>query len=168
MITPRRTLLRQVLTVAGACAALAACSAVVPPPGMKPPSLTIQSLGIKELGLNQIVFSVMLNANNPNSHTMPLSDARLELSLLGEKIASGTTPTGKFELAAGGSTSLPVEFTVPTRQVISLVRRLGQGNWAQLSYELKGQARWGVLGLPVSFERKGELDALRKLNDMIR
>ena len=147
---------------------LAACSAIAPPADLKAPSLGFQSLGIKELGLSQIVFTATLSADNPNSYTLPLSDTRLELFLLGERVATGTTPGGKIELPGQRSTSVPLEFTVSTTQVLGLVRQLGKGNWAQLSYQLKGDAKWGVLGLPVSFERKGDLDALRKLQDMIR
>jgi hypothetical protein len=99
---------------------------------------------------------------------MPLAETRLEVLLLGQSVASGITQTNKIELAASKATPIPMEFTVSTANILSLFRQNGRNQWGSLSYQLKGNTKWGPLGLPLNFERKGDFDALKKLSELIR
>jgi LEA14-like dessication related protein len=141
---------------------------ILPPSNILPPKLGLSDLGLKEFSLSEVTFTATLAADNPNAFAMPLSDTRLELLLLGQSIAAGVTKTSKIELAASGSTPVPVEFTVSTSKVLAMLRQVGKTPLSQLSYQLKGDTKWGVLGIPLSFDRKGDLDALKKLSDLVR
>jgi LEA14-like dessication related protein len=146
---------------------LGACG-ILPPANVLPPRLSLTDLGISAFSMNEIKFTATVAADNPNNFAMPLSDTRLELLLLGQSVATGVTQGGRIELAASRATSVPVEFTVSTGKVMAALRQLGRGQWDQLSYQLKGDTKWGALGIPLSFERKGNFDALKKLSDLIR
>jgi hypothetical protein len=61
-----------------------------------------------------------------------------------------------------------MEFTVSTGKLVGLLRQVGRGQWSQLSYQLKGDTKWGMLGIPLSFGRKGDFDALKKLSEILR
>ncbi len=144
-----------------------ACS-LLPPANILPPKLGLSDLTLKEFSLSEVTFMAILAADNPNAFAMPLSDTRLELLLLGQSVATGVTKTRKIELGASGSTPVPVEFTVSTSKVLAMLRQVGKTPFSPLSYQLKGDTKWGVLGLPLSFERRGDLDALKKLSDLVR
>jgi LEA14-like dessication related protein len=141
---------------------------IIPPSNTLPPKLSFSDLGIKEFGFNEIKFTATLAADNPNAFAMPLADTRLELFLLGQSIATGITQSSKIELAASKATPVPVEFTVSTSKVLGLLKQVGRTNWSQLSYQLKGDSKWGALGVPLSFDRKGDFDALKKLGELVR
>ena len=141
---------------------------ILPPSNILPPKLGLSDLGIKAVSLNEIKLSATVSADNPNAFSMPLSDTRLELLLLGQSIATGITEGSKVELAASKTTAVPMEFTISTGKLMSLLRQVGRGQWSQLSYQLKGDTKWGALGVPLAFERKGDLDALKKLSELMR
>lgn len=141
---------------------------ILPPANILPPKLGLSDLALKDFSLNEITFTATLAAENPNAFAMPLSDTRLELLLLGQSVATGITKTSKIDLAASGSTPVPVEFTVSTSKVLSMLKQVGKTPLSQLSYQLRGDTKWGVLGLPLSFDRKGDLDALKKLSELVR
>jgi LEA14-like dessication related protein len=141
---------------------------VLPPANILPPKLGLSDLGIKSLSLSEIHFTATLSADNPNAFALPLADTKLELILLGQSIATGITQGGKIEIAASKATPVPVEFTVSTAKMLSLLRQLGRAQWSQLSYQLKGETKWGALGIPLNFDRKGDFDAVKKLSELIR
>jgi LEA14-like dessication related protein len=144
------------------------CSSLVPPSDIKAPTLGLTDLSIKELGLSEVRFTALVAANNPNKFSLPLSDTRLELFLMGQSIATGFTQNAKMELAASQATQVPVEFAVSTSKVLGLLKQVTRAQWSQLSYQIKGEAKWGALGLPMNFDKKGDLDAFKKLSELIR
>lgn len=141
---------------------------LVPPSNTLPPKLGLSDLAIKELGLSEIKFIATVAADNPNTFTMPLANTKLELLLFGQSIATGITQSNKIELAASTATPVPVEFIVSTAKIVNLLRQIGRGQGSQLSYQLKGNTQWGPLGIPLSFERKGDFDAVKKLGELVR
>ena len=157
----------RVIVMALLCQWMIACG-IVPPSNTLPPKLGLSDLGIKEISFNEVKFTALVTADNPNAFTMPLANTRLELWLVGQSIATGNTQSTKIELAASKTTPVPMEFTVSTAKVVGVLRQVGKGQWTQLSYQLKGDTQWGVLGLPLSFERQGNFDALKKLGELIR
>jgi LEA14-like dessication related protein len=146
---------------------LLACG-ILPPSNIVAPRLGLADLSIKSLSLSEVKFQAIVVADNPNTFALPLADTKLELILLGQNIATGTSQNSKIELAASTATEVPMEFTVSTGKLVGLLRQVGRGQWSQLSYQLKGDTKWGMLGIPLSFGRKGDFDALKKLSEILR
>ena len=161
------------LALAAACIAIAtgatgAGCAWVPPPGVKPPILSVSDFAIRDLGRDEIRFAITLDAENPNDFDVPVTDLRFELDLLGRPFASGSAKQRKLVLERNAIRPLPIEFTVPTSRLVAFVRDLSLVELTALSYRLKGSARWGDGIFTIPFERRGELDVLRKFRDALR
>ena len=60
-----------------------------------------------------------------------------------------------------------MEFTVPTARLVDLLGAAASGGLWNLSYRLHGSAGWGWSGYPVTFDKRGDLDALRRLRDLL-
>lgn len=164
---------RRRFALGAACLAIAAGASVagcawVPPPGVKPPVLSVSDFAIRDLGRDEIRFALTLDAENPNDFDVPVTDLRFELDLLGRPFASGNAKQRKVVLERNATRPLPIEFTVPTSRLVAFVRELSLVELTALSYRLKGSANWGDGIFTIPFERRGELDVLRKFRDALR
>lgn len=88
--------------------------------------------------------------------------------LLGQPFASGTLIDRAVTLPRLGSRTVPVEFTVPTARLLNLLRRVRIGDLSSLGYRLRGSATWGYTGIPLDFDRQGDLEVLRRFSDLLR
>lgn len=158
---------RRILLFGPAFALLAACNAL-PPADLKSPRLAFADFRIADLGLSDIRFVVTVDTENPNDIDVPLHNLDFELDLLGEPFAQGTVIDRTLTLPARGMRQVPVEFTVPTTRLIGLLRSLRGSDFAQWNYRLAGKATWGWSGVPLRFDRRGDLEALRELTEIFR
>lgn len=157
----RRTLL------AAALAVLAGCNAL-PPADLQPPRLTFADFRLADLGLSEIRFELVVDTENPNDVDVPLRNLDFALELLGEPFANGRVIERALTLPARGAKSVPVEFTVPTSRLITVLRRARTADLSEMSYRLAGSAIWGWSGIALRFDRSGNLDVLRGLADLLR
>lgn len=144
----------------------AACG-MLPPPDLKSPKLDISDLSVLKLGLSELRFGLTLRADNPNDVDLPLSNLRFDLELLEQPFATGVVTESKVVIPRRGTKDVPVEFTVPTSRLLDLLKQVPRSDFAKLSYRLRGGAAWGWSGFPLSFEKRGDLDALRSLRELI-
>ncbi len=155
------------IAAAGAAALLAGCNAL-PPADLKPPRLSFSDFRLETLGLSEIRFLLAVDTENPNEVAIPLRNVEFALELLGEPFADGTVLGRAVTLPALGARTIPVQFSVPTSRLVSLLRSLRSAEPAQWSYRLTGSATWGLSGLPLRFERRGDLEALRALDELLQ
>lgn len=146
--------------------ALAACG-VLPPANLIAPRLSFSDLAIRDVGLSEIRFALQVSAENPNEVDIPLRNVAFELDLLGSAFASGTVAGGQVDLPAHGQREIPVEFTVPTMRLIEVFARLRDASLEGPVYRLRGSATWGHSGIAIPFERSGDLEALRRLRQIL-
>jgi len=163
-VSPRR---RTCLAAAGAAALLAGCNAL-PPADLKPPRLAFSDFRVEELGLSEIRFVLAVDTENPNDVEIPLRNIDFALELLGQPFADGSALDRAVTLPALGARTIPVQFTVPTSRLLGLLRSLRSAEPAQWSYRLSGSATWGWSGVPLRFDRHGDLEALRELGELFR
>ena len=148
-----------------ALSTLSACAAL-PPLQLKSPQLVVSDIEIADIGLNQIVFVVNVNADNPNTIEIPLSNVRFDLELLNGPFANGFVRHGLVSLPPLASRTIAVEFTVPTIRLVQLIRSFKTIEWTHLSYRLRGSANWGPDGIALPFDRSGDLNAVKQLVDI--
>ncbi len=163
-MTPGR---RAWVAAAGVAALLAGCNAL-PPADLKPPRLDFSDFRIEELGLSEIRFVLAVATENPNETAIPLRNIDFGLELLGQPFADGSVLDREVTLPALGARTIPVQFTVPTSRLLKLLRTLRSAEPAQWSYRLVGSATWGWSGFPLRFDRRGDLEALRELEELLR
>ena len=145
---------------------LVACNAI-PPINLKSPELSFSDVSIGDIGLSKVKFVVTVNAQNPNDVDIPLSDMKFNLALMDSQFASGVATESNTVIPKKGFKAIPIEFTVGTSQLIDMVRKLNIKDLGNFTYKLDGSARWGSGPFSVPFERKGDLQALKKLSDML-
>jgi LEA14-like dessication related protein len=163
VVRPRRAW----IAAAGAVALLAGCNAL-PPADLKPPRLAFSDFRVDEMGLSEIRFLLAVDTENPNEVEIPLRNVDFALEVLGRPFADGTVLDRAVTLPALGTRTIPVQFTVPTSRLLSLLRSLRSAEPAQWSYRLTGSATWGWSGLPLRFERRGDLEVLREIDELLR
>lgn len=145
---------------------LGACNQLVPPRDLKAPSLSISGLSVDSIARDSITLRLMIEARNPNSVEMPLSDFRFDFSVLGQPVAHGAVSEQTFTLPAQGERQLPLLLKLNGSDVLSLVRRLVTGSFSEIGWEMKGSARWGISPFALPFEKRGTL-GLRALLDAV-
>ena len=146
---------------------MAACG-VLPPADLKPPRLRFSDLRIADLGLNEMRFVLGVDTENPNDVDVPLRNIDFRLDLLGQPFASGAVIDRAVTLPRLGSRTVPVEFTVPTARLLDVLRRARGSDLSSLGYRLEGSATWGYTGIPLAFDRQGNLEVLRGFADLLR
>jgi len=162
----RQWLAAAIGTAALASLTLAACNAL-PPRDLVPPKLRFSDFRIEEFGLSEISFLLAVDTENPNDVRIPLRNVDFALELLGEPFADGTVSGREVTLPAQGSLTLPVHFTVPTAQLMRVLRGLRDTSADEWRYRLTGSASWGWSGFPLRFERTGDLEVLREFRQWL-
>ena len=158
---------RMWIAAAGTLALLAGCNAL-PPADLQPPRLAFSEFRVDEMGLSEIRFLLAVDTENPNEVEIPLRDVDFALEVLGHPFADGTVLDRSVTLPALGARTIPVQFTVPTSRLLSLLRSLRSAEPTQWSYRLTGSATWGWSGVPLRFERRGDLEVLREIDELLR
>jgi hypothetical protein len=149
---------------AAAALALAGCD-TLPRPGLKPPVLSFRDLAVREAGLQQIAFTLVIDAQNPNAIDLPISGLVFRLEIAGQELTRGAAADTKLVLPRQATSAVNLEMSARTADLLALMRRLpgAAKNAEGLDYRLKGSARWGEWPLPLDFERQGSFDPLRAL-----
>ena len=145
---------------------ISGCNAI-PPVNLKSPDIAFSDVSIGDIGLSKVKFVVTVNAQNTNDVDIPLSDMKFNLALMDSQFATGVGTETNTVIPKKGSKAIPIEFTVGTSQLIDMVRKLNIKDLGNFTYKLNGSAKWGSGPFSVPFERKGDLQALKKLSDML-
>jgi LEA14-like dessication related protein len=156
------------LLAIGTSHALTACNQIVPPRDLKAPSLSIAGIGIETITRDSLKLRVLIDARNPNPVEMPLSDFKFDLSLLGQKVANGVVAEQSFTLPAQGERQVPLILTLAGSDALGVLRRSITGVYAEVQWELKGSARWGITPIPLPFEKRGSLGLRTVLDALAR
>lgn len=156
------------LTIGSVVAAvlLAACN-VIPPVNLKSPELSFSDISVGDIGLSKVKFVVTVTAQNTNDVDIPLSDMKFNLALMDNQFATGVVNEAITIIPKKSSKAIPIEFTVGTSQLIDMARKLNIKELGSFTYKLNGSAKWGSGPFSIPFERKGDLQALKKLSDML-
>lgn len=154
--------IRRLLAVV-AVALLSACQ-VLPPANLQSPEIAVSELALIDIGLDRLRFLVTLDTFNPNDVDVPLTDVRLDLQVFDIALAHGGVIERRVTLTSRGRQRVPVELTVPTGKLLDVLERLRSDDLENFSYRLAGHANWGNTPFPVTFERTGNLDILKRLS----
>ncbi len=147
---------------------LATGCAHLPPPGLDAPELSISEIQISEFSVAQIRFSLSVTARNPNDVVLPFSRLDMDLELLGQPFAKGRAKEEYFELPPRSLSIVPIDFVVPTARVRTFFRSLSQGDAGRFDYRLKGSANWGKDGILLPFDKKGEMQTMKRLIELLQ
>jgi LEA14-like dessication related protein len=146
------------------CLLPCACN-VIPPTNLKSPELAFSDLTIGDIALDKVKLLVTVAAKNPNDVDIPLSNMKFDLTVLDSAFGSGAPLTRDIRLPKLASAEVPIEFVVPTSQLLAVIRRVGLRDLNKVAYSIKGSAQWNNGPFTLPFERKGEFSALKKLTE---
>lgn len=168
----RPSVLRRLAAATVACAvaglAATACGGMLPPRDLKAPSVSVAGLSVDSVTAERARFTVRLATENPNAVDIPLSNVRLDFSLLGQPLLAGAPVEAEFTLPAKGSREVPVSFTLTSADLRAVVSKLLSGPLPDTVWTLRGTAQWGVWPLPIPFERSGDARSVRRLLEVLR
>jgi LEA14-like dessication related protein len=157
------------LVVSGCLLSLAAvqfgCN-VIPPANLKSPEMTFSDLSISEFNFEKVKFVVTMAAKNPNDTDIPLSNMKFNLNLLETAVGTGAA-LKDINLPKMGTSEVPIEFTIGTNQLLSILKQVNFRDLTKLSYSVKGSANWNNGPFTIPFERKGDLSMLKKYTDRL-
>ncbi len=158
--------MRKIAAVALLATLLAACG-LLPPANLVSPRISFVDFALRDIGLSEIRFTLVVSADNPNDVDVPLRDISFQLDLLGSAFADGSVANGRIDLPARGQREITVDFTASTSRLLAIFERLQGTGRAEPLYRLRGTASWAGSGIPIRFERSGDLEALRRLRQIL-
>lgn len=146
----------------GLAGALVACQRFVPPLDLKAPELSVSQVRLDGLERGQARIGLRLDAYNPNTVELPLSEVQFEMRLFGQMIGRGWVDTPQIRLPAQTSQPLPLTLTVDAAELARALRRgLGKRLVGEApetpDWELQGTLRWGQNPLPLPLRKSGRL-----------
>jgi hypothetical protein len=165
--SPRRRLLGSALTVALTGLGGTACGSLLPPMNLVAPTIAFSDLSVDSVTRDTVRFTVTIAARNPNAVELPLSNVYFDLSILDQLLAQGKVAEPRFTLPAQGERLLPVALSVATADLRAVLLKLALGPPNDGTWLLKGTANWGNSPLPLPFEKRGDVRALRRLRELI-
>jgi LEA14-like dessication related protein len=115
--------------------------------------------------LDKVKLLVTLAAKNPNDIDIPLSNMKFDLTVLDSAFGSGAPLAKDVRLLKSATSEVPIEFVVPTSQLLAVIRRVGLRDLNKVAYSVKGSAQWNNGPFTLPFERRGEFSALKKLTE---
>jgi LEA14-like dessication related protein len=115
---------------------LGACSLT---PKFNRPNVTVTSIELRGGNFLQQTFAVKLNIQNPNDRALPVRGLRTDLSVGGEKIASGVSDHAIVVPAFGDS---EFDMTITANLALALQKLADRANQhdGMVDYELSGEA----------------------------
>jgi len=140
---------------------IAACSLVAP--HFEKPILSVAGIEFAGGNLLQQNFLVKFNVQNPNDRALPVTGLHAELSVLGERVASGVS-NRPFVVPAHGSSEFDMTISANLAMVLFKLKQSTDQHSDDIDYELTGAAG---IDLPflreVPFQQRGvfSLKALR-------
>jgi LEA14-like dessication related protein len=163
----RRRLLCNLLTGALAGLGGTACGSLLPPMNLVAPTIGFSDLSVDSVTRDTVRFTVNIVARNPNAVELPLSNVYFDLTILDQLLAQGKVAEPRFTLPAQGERLLPVAMIVATSDLRAVLLKLALGPATDGTWLLKGTANWGNSPLPLPFEKRGDVRALRRLRELI-
>ena len=163
-----RRRLSNALLATGLATLMTGCNQMVPPSNLKAPSLSVSGLGVESITRDSLKLRVRLAARNPNTVDMPLSNLRFDVSLMGQRLVQGAVAEETFTLPAQGERDVPVVLAFAGADARDLLIRLTTKGLTEISWELKGSARWGISPIPLAFEKRGSLGLRTVLDAVMR
>ncbi len=143
MLMPRQLLLLLLLLGSAACT-----------PKFERPNLSVASVEMQKGNLLQQTFLVKFQIQNPNERALPVSGLHAELSVGGERIASGVSNRAFVVPPLGQS---EFDMTITANMALALLKLANQ-HADSIDYEVTGAAS---LDLPflhdLPFQQKGSL-----------
>ncbi len=143
MLMPRQLLLLLLLLGSAACT-----------PKFERPNLSVASVEMQKGNLLQQTFLVKFQIQNPNDRALPVSGLHAELSVGGERIASGVSNRAFVVPPLGQS---EFDMTITANMALALLKLANQ-HADSIDYEVTGAAS---LDLPflhdLPFQQKGSL-----------
>lgn len=138
----------------------------LPPLGLAVPTVSLADLSVESMGRDSAQFKAVLATRNPNPIDLPISRLGLHFSVLGQPLAVGRLSEDRVVLPAGGEREVPLRFAVSNADLRAVVGRLiSTRPLPETVWELKGTAYWGDSALPLSFTKRGDATALRRLRE---
>ena len=141
--------------------------AALPPPDLVAPEVSISDLTLDDLGFDTTRFEVMVDARNPNSDDITLTDVVVGLTVVGVRLGNATLPTDRFLLAGKTLTRFPMSFSIPTSRLLDIGSSLRDGALMAPSYKLDGSARWGNSGYRFPIVKEGKIDLREQLGKLL-
>ncbi len=145
----------------------AAGCASLPPPDLKAPEVSISDLSLDGIGFDTTRFSVMVEARNPNTEDIRLSDVRVDLSVVGVKLGQAELPTDRLLLGGQTQTRIPMHFSIPSSRLLEIGSSLRDGALLKPSYVLSGSARWGDSGYRFPIVKEGKIDLRERFGRLL-
>jgi LEA14-like dessication related protein len=143
------------LLVVLAAVLLAGCATGLRPP--EPPGVALESLRMVEAGLLSQRFELRLRLTNPNAVALPVTGLVYTLAISEVEIGDGVARP-EASIPAYGETVVDLSLTTRTLGIVDLVRTWERETPETVPYRIEGRLDPGGFRLPVSFERRGEVD----------
>ena len=130
-------MLPRLLQIFALCVGLSACSLVAPK--FTRPTVTVIGIEMRGGNLWQQNFAVKLNIQNPNDRALPVRGLHTELSVGGERIASGVSDRAVVIPAYGES---EFDMTITANLALALLKLNDRANQHadSIDYDLSGAA----------------------------
>lgn len=133
----RRGLLPTAAVLFALLSGLAACSLVAP--AFQKPNLSVARIDFVSGNLLQQNFLVTLNIQNPNDRALPVTGLHVELSVAGERIASGVS-NRSFVVAAHGDSQFDMTITANAAMALLKLSQRRDSPGDSIDYDMNGAA----------------------------
>ncbi len=154
---PLRHLFLWTLAFLGALT-LSGCSSAI-----KPPTLQVADVRVASLDREQLVLTVTLNAQNPNSIDLNLSDIQAKISLTGEEVATVNSVQPTVRLPASGTVTVPIRLQIGLQGAPAVIKKSAIALLAGgLGYQVKGSVTTFNGLITVPFEKSGTVNPRAK------
>jgi LEA14-like dessication related protein len=131
MLTPKRLMLLTLLILSTACSLIA--------PKFERPVLTVVSVQMVSGNLLQQNFLVTFDVQNPNDRALPVTSLHAELTVSGDRFASGVS-NRSFVVPAHGDTQF--DMTITANMALALLKLTQKSNQHSdsIDYDMTGAA----------------------------
>jgi LEA14-like dessication related protein len=132
MLTPKRLLLLAFTAWAAACSLVA--------PKFERPTVTVVSIELIKGSFLQQNFLVKMNVQNPNDRALPVTSVHADLSVAGERVASGVSSRA-FVVPAQGATDFDMTITANMALALLKLSQRTDKHSGSIDYDMTGTAR---------------------------
>jgi LEA14-like dessication related protein len=110
--------------LAGIVVALAGCSMFMH--SIEKPKATVRDMSVEQAGLMGVTGRLAVDVMNPNSFGVPLSGIDWQLSIGGQRAATGTVQLSQ-EIPARGVAPITTSLTIDARDAIAVAQAIAGG-----------------------------------------
>jgi LEA14-like dessication related protein len=138
--------------------ALSGCSSAI-----KAPNLKVADVRVASLDRDQLVLTVTLDAQNPNSIDLNLSDIQAKISLSGEAVATVNSVQPTVRLPASGTVTVPIRIQIGLQGAPAVIKKSAVALLTGgLGYQVKGSVTTFNGLITVPFEKSGTVNPRAK------